>query len=106
MFAAIGSSYGNGDGFNTFNLPDVRGEFIRAWDDGRGVDVSRTLGSYQSDEIKSHVHSVTAQAYSDAGSGYLVGGPNNGNDGTVSTTSTGGTETRPRNIALLACIKY
>nr|WP_251120803.1 phage tail protein [Escherichia coli] len=33
-------------------LPDLRGEFIRGWDDGKGVDVSRSLLSNQSDAIR------------------------------------------------------
>ena len=33
LFAAIGTTYGAGDGRSTFNLPDLRGEFIRGWDD-------------------------------------------------------------------------
>lgn len=37
-------------------LPDLRGEFIRGWDNGRGVDVGRGMLSVQSDEIKSHNH--------------------------------------------------
>ncbi|WP_287956581.1 phage tail protein, partial [Snodgrassella sp.] len=36
LFAAIGTKFGAGDGKTTFNLPDLRGEFIRAYDDGRG----------------------------------------------------------------------
>lgn len=37
-------------------LPDMRGEFIRGWDNGRGVDAGRGMLSVQSDEIKSHNH--------------------------------------------------
>lgn len=37
-------------------LPDLRGEFIRGWDNGRGVDAGRGMLSVQSDEIKSHNH--------------------------------------------------
>lgn len=57
LFAAIGTTYGAGDGFTTFNLPDLRGEFVRGWDDGRGVDGGRALGSSQSGAIQSHAHS-------------------------------------------------
>ena len=39
------------------NLPDFRGVFSRGWDNGRGLDSGRTLGSYQADNIKSHSHS-------------------------------------------------
>ena len=41
LFAAIGATFGVGDGSTTFALPDLRGEFIRGWDDGRGIDTSR-----------------------------------------------------------------
>lgn len=60
LFAAIGTTYGGGDGFNTFNLPDLRGEFIRGWDDGRGVDGGRALGSSQAGAVQSHTHTATA----------------------------------------------
>jgi hypothetical protein len=48
LFAAMGTLYGPGDGYATFQLPDLRGEFIRGLDLGRGVDAGRALGSYQS----------------------------------------------------------
>lgn len=47
LFAKIGTTYGAGDGSTTFNLPDLRGEFIRGWDNGRGIDTGRVLGSTQ-----------------------------------------------------------
>ncbi len=62
LFAVIGTHYGEGDGFSTFNLPDLRGEFIRGWDDGRGVDGGRTLGSQQTDENKAHNHQASASS--------------------------------------------
>lgn len=107
LFAAIGTTFGAGDGFNTFNLPDLRAEFIRGLDDGRGVDVGRTLGSSQSDMLKAHSHdSPTTNGSSGS---YEVGTGASGYDyGTQSApvSSTGGTETRPRNVAMLACIKF
>jgi len=47
LFAEIGTVYGVGDGTTTFNLPDSRGEFLRGFDDGRGIDAGRALGSFQ-----------------------------------------------------------
>lgn len=70
LFAAIGTTFGAGNGFTTFNLPDMRGEFIRGWDDSRGVDGGRALGSRQSGEIQQHSHgasSVSAGAHSHSG---------------------------------------
>jgi len=128
LFAAIGTQYGVGDGSTTFNVPDLRGEFIRGWSDGHTVDSGRTLGSNQGDQNLSHNHtgsSVTGNGAhshtydkSAAGSG-TEGGNQSVHDFTSSTSVTGngahshglsissdgGTEARPRNIALLACIK-
>lgn len=56
LFSAIGTAYGAGDGSTTFNLPDLRGEFLRGLDSGRGVDANRTLGSAQDEAYKSHTH--------------------------------------------------
>lgn len=110
LFAAIGTTFGAGDGSTTFVLPDLRGEFLRGWDDGRGVDTPRTFGTAQSDAVKSHDHGLNI--YTTPNGGALSGGATlYGNDhsgsqyGTISTTG-GGAETRPRNIALLYCIKY
>lgn len=84
-------------------LPDLRGEFIRGWDDGRGVDVDRVFGSAQADEFKRHTHPYLSNAHANN----VVGGPSPIGDGQTNNTTgaTGGTETRPRNVALLACIK-
>lgn len=106
LFAAIGTLWGNGDGTTTFNLPDLRGEFLRVLDDGRGIDPGRAFGSAQADAFKSHFHSTTINKNSSGGSAPAVGAGDNDNkiDYYV-TDATGDTETRPRNIALLACIK-
>ncbi len=89
------------------NTPDLRGEFIRGWDNGRGVDTGRSLGSTQTDEFKSHNHTTTSFSRVNVNpSG--VQNPLFGRTG-VDTTSIGfegGDETRPRNIALMYCIKH
>lgn len=105
LFAAIGTTFGVGDGSTTFNLPDLRGEFIRSLDDGRGVDSGRALGSSQADELKSHTHPYNGSAYYYAAHPYGAGYDHIASYAQT-TGATGGTETRPRNIALLACIKY
>jgi microcystin-dependent protein len=103
--ATNGGSFSTGDLATTFRIPDSRGEFIRGLDDGRGVDTGRTLGVNQTDDLKSHAHTFSA--------GQSVGNGQPGSDtGTLlsvslfTTNNTGGTETRPRNISKLACIKY
>ena len=104
------------------NVPDLRGEFIRGLDSGRGVDSGRTLGSNQGSANLSHNHGVT-----DAGHFHQYRKPNTrtgeGSGGTsfsdnsqpftnTSTETTGitidndgGTESRPRNVALMYIIK-
>jgi microcystin-dependent protein len=104
LFSVVGTLYGVGDGSTTFNLPDLRGEFIRGFDAGRGVDSGRSFGTAQADELKSHSHTISAPSFgtgSDHGWRDVTQSFN-----TRTTSSTGGTETRPRNIALLYCIKY
>jgi phage-related tail fiber protein len=135
LFAVIGTNFGGGDGSTTFNLPDLRGEFVRGWDDGRGVDTSRVIGSFQNEAFDAHSHPGSLAFTSSAGThshltGYGAGSNDGGallipatsgsNDTPGSTASAGshthdialavategGSETRPRNLALLACIKF
>tara|TARA_R110000796_G_scaffold79178_7_gene176217 strand:- start:57 stop:848 length:792 start_codon:yes stop_codon:yes gene_type:complete len=105
LFAAIGSTFGVGDGSTTFNVPDLRGEFVRGWDDSRGIDAGRAFGSAQADEFKSHTHTQTFRQPLNKAQYDVSGVDTLGTLTTSNTGSTGGSETRPRNIALLACIK-
>lgn len=63
LFNAIGTTYGVGDGSTTFTLPDLRGEFLRGADNGRGTDTAgpapgpRALGSFQDHQYGQHLHS-------------------------------------------------
>lgn len=103
LFAAISTTYGVGDGSTTFNLPDLRGEFPRGWDHGRGVDVARALGSAQSDQLKAHTHTVGDTANDGRQDASQAQWRTSGTGG--STGSTGGAETRPRNVAVMFVIK-
>lgn len=110
LFAAIGTTYGAGNGTTTFKLPDLRGMFIRGWDHNRAVDGSRAFGSYQDDEFKSHIHQLKGN---DRGNNYpQKTAPGLWNDDaefavtdTKTISATGGSETRPKNIAMMFCIK-
>jgi len=107
LFTAISTTFGVGDGSTTFNLPDLRGEFIRGWDNTRGVDSGRSFGSAQTDEFEAHTHTYTRTniATTDAASAGSAESEPTGTS-TVATGSAGGaSETRPRNIALMYCIK-
>jgi microcystin-dependent protein len=108
LFAFYGVTHGVGNGTTTFNVPDGRGEFIRGWDNGRGVDSGRTFGSFQADIIKNHTHPYIDVTDTAAG-GIATGGAASFSSVSKTTSNnTGGSavETRPRNIALLACVKY
>ena len=153
-----------GDGTTTFRIPDGRGNFVRSWDNARGVDAARAIGTLQQDAIETHAHTASSgatgahnhNAYGvvDAGGAHthtlntysmyhwsylpdnaIQGGDdldlratagNTGSGGSHTHTFSGGytsavgdhihtvtvnptptvPETRPRNIALLACIKF
>ena len=141
------------------NLPDLRGEFIRAWSDGRNVDQSRAIRSTQDDDTVAHSHSAsmgstgahshdttssdshnhtltqrmqhpgitpsgssagpipetavsdemddhTFTVSSDSHTHSVSSAGSNHTHSISVANSSGGTETRPRNVALLACIKY
>ena len=109
LFSVIGTTFGVGDGVNTFRLPDLRGEFLRGWDDGRGIDAGRVLGSWQTDEFRSHDHDVINTNNGGSVRGHFYYG-DRGIQGGIQpdnvTQKSGGIETRPRNYALLACIRY
>lgn len=133
LFAVIGTTYGAGDGSTTFRLPDLRGEFIRGLDNGRGVDPGRTLGSLQLDQMQRLTGTISA-ATTGGGAPLLSGGngvfradtstgaPGIGTTGSGSTryasvlfdsadspnarvSSTTSGETRPRSVALNYIIK-
>lgn len=130
LFAAIGTTFGAGDGRTTFNLPDLRGEFLRGLDDGRNIDRGRRLGTAQGDAIRNITGKLDGSAM---GSGNQVLEGKMIASGAIGTTyqqrqwsgDQGGwgeqsvsfdfdasrvvptaSENRPRNVALLACIKY
>ena len=122
LFTAIGTTFGAGNGSTTFKIPDLRGEFVRGWDDTRGIDSSRAFGSAQADALDAHNHLTVVDTASSGGFSW-AGGDHirqsgsygdstyrlQGSNGTPSeglTSDTGGNETRPRNIAMMYCIKF
>lgn len=108
LFSKIGTSYGAGDGSTTFNIPDMRGEFVRGLDSGRGVDSGRGIGTAQADQFKSHAHRykiVPNVMQSGANSAALTDWENAGTQsGNVEPLGDG--ETRPRNVAQMFCIAW
>ena len=90
-------------------LPEARGEFLRIWDDGRGVDSGRALLSAQSDDFKTHEHellglngsgsNIVFATVSNASPLYTSNISQPGGGTLPAFKNPGGTETRPRNIA-------
>jgi microcystin-dependent protein len=117
LFNMIGTAWNTGGESSVqFRLPDFRGEFLRGFDDGRGVDTGRTFASYQAGQIESHNHrqnaAQTAQ-FTPAPDTTLYynmtgGGSTDFSSGPANqfTVFTGGSETRPRNKPVNYWIKY
>jgi phage-related tail fiber protein len=121
LFTAIGYNYG-GSG-TSFNVPDLRGEFVRSFDDGRGsYDSGRSISSFQDHDWKSLWIIERGSGWN---SGYNHGPTNSGkgifgingwngqqftgkweNPSAAQGYLWGGEDVHPRNRALLACIKY
>jgi microcystin-dependent protein len=111
LFAKVGIRFGQGDGTTTFNLPDGRGRVIRMVDGGASRDpdsAARTamntggatgnnIGSVQLDEFKAHTHTVSPPAFVAAGTGVQSNTGLQINAGTLTTSSSGGNETRMKN---------
>jgi microcystin-dependent protein len=135
LYKAIGTYYG-GDGNPNFRLPDLRGEFIRGVSSGRSGVANRGLATFEDDSMAEHRHYVFKEVPYDAyrAGEYPVGGypnyapvsmvtrksndesyiisanarPGDAGNANVGRTSPAGSgsETRPRNLALYAIIKY
>ena len=136
LFAIIGTTYGAVDS-NNFNVPDLRGEFVRGYDHGKGTDSGRSINDPQTSANKQHNHTATTSTTipdhdhnvdtlnefsSQHGTWANVGGyrqvhiggtarkPITSDASLTATSSTtvnnnGGSESRPRNIAMMYVIK-
>ena len=125
LFDEIGTVWGAGDGSTTFNIPDSRNEFIRGADPVGG----RNVADSETDQIAAHTHTGTTAsdgAHTHTLNGITQSGDSDGFDSTgiskksgtiqstnsagahthsFTTNSTGGSETRPQNIAMMYIIK-
>lgn len=109
LFAVIGTAYGT-PGESKFNIPDLRGLFVRGLDRGAGRDpdagdrtslrvggnTGDNVGSYQKDKFRSHTHKTPHLA---SGTSGIAGGTYRGYPDRP-TSAAGGNETRPKNVAL------
>ena len=131
LFAAVGTTYGAGNGTTTFQLPDLRGRFVRGWNNAAtGIDPSRAFGSCQcwaTERICGTICCI-AETFGIFGNGAATSpffrssnlpqagctpqGSDTSDSGTlgfdtcrINAERFGATETRPANVALLPCIK-
>jgi hypothetical protein len=97
-----------GDPVGSTRLPETRGEFLRGWDHGRGIDAGRVIGSIQTQSVQKHDHAMWS------GGNYGSTNPSGGGAAAawvsgattdMRTGNTGTDETRPRNVAVMWCIK-
>ncbi len=118
LFTALGESWGAGDGSSSFNLPDLRGQFIRGVDGSADVDPNKenrtaihtggntgnNVGTYQQDEFKNHNHTMERGTN-------MTGGYNapcwavDLTSGSFQTDYSGGDETRPKNAYVYFIIR-
>ena len=130
LFTAIAETYGNGDGSTTFNVPDLRGKFLRGYDHGATTDpdaATRTdrgdattgdnVGTNQAHAFQGHYHTGASLTWGATAGGSNISVMDNettdtnknnakaptddGSNGTPSITS----ETRPVNVAVMFLIK-
>lgn len=129
LFTAISTTWGSGDGSTTFNVPDLRGVFVR----GTGTNatgsssgaVGPSVGAYAADTYLNHSHTATDSGHTHTysytsitgGGAAIAGNPpyqttsptGTTSTGyaniTVATSTTGGTETKPKNYGVLYIIK-
>jgi microcystin-dependent protein len=121
LFTAVGTVSGSGDGASTFNLPDLRGRFLRGVDGMAGNDpdsASRTaaapggnvgnlVGSVEADSFASHTHLMNRSAAPWGPGGTSVSNiAYDSTSGSIATAATGGNETRPKNAYVNYIIKY
>jgi hypothetical protein len=127
LFAAIGTTWGAGDGSTTFNVPDLRGMFLRGTDPTALRDpdgASRSFGSTQGSLLGHHAHSINDPGHSHQyygegdgctgekglpriGPGSCVYGLGTSASGTgITLNETGGSESRPTNVSVEYIVKF
>ncbi|WP_336354746.1 phage tail protein [Pseudomonas granadensis] len=119
LAAFLGTAFNKGDeGAGNFRLPESRGEFLRGWDHGRGVDAGRVVGSTQLDALQNITGGfdgnldikTSGGAFAAINTGLVTTNSNassgfHGVNFDASRVARTSNETRPRNLAVVWCIK-
>lgn len=121
LFARIGTAFNTGgEPGGSFRLPESRGEGVRGYDNGRGIDTGRVFGSYQLDQFQGHRFAIATTAELGQSSSFVGSipfnyasftGPPAGTPADISPDPTNGTprtgsETRMRNFTARWLIRY
>ena len=113
LYTAIGTTWGSltngsgGAGSTHFKVPDLRGEFLRGWDDGKGTDSGRSFASFQDSQMQAHAdHMYQSFSGGDSGATHWIQQNSSGNQSKTHGGTDNNSENRPRNIAVQYCIKY
>ncbi|MBW4710741.1 hypothetical protein KX928_23370 [Roseobacter sp. YSTF-M11] len=112
-FPELGAYMGYNPG-DSVPIPDVRGYGLRFWDNGRGIDIGRVIGSLQASQVGNHLHPVAGQiadgngtfngGYSDLG--FAPDGPAYYSGNTTNNPTGGGAENIMLNAAFMACVQF
>lgn len=106
LFEEIGTTYGVGDGLTTFNLPDLRGVFLRGAGSNGIINANGgSTGTLSEDSFKSHTHLVYRGTYTSGAAGIISRGATGGSTGSEATSATGGSETKPDSMSVNYCIR-
>ncbi|WP_155767649.1 MULTISPECIES: tail fiber protein [Xanthomonas] len=123
LYAALGTIHGNGGQDGMFQLPDLRGVFVRGVDNGSGADPDlgnrlqpsgegaySGVGSLQLDAFHTHTHTYArpkqALTSDQTGSAYSVSDENEQTSDLEPQAAVSQNETRPRNVAAYYIIRY
>jgi hypothetical protein len=118
LFGAVSKYWGSGAGTNDFNLPDLRGLFLRGVDPvgmndpdyqlrtNRAGVQSSNVGSTQQDALRLHIHTIQGGFFNGFGGGGGSGYGGAGSGGVTQNNPDGRPETRPKNAYVNYIIKY
>jgi microcystin-dependent protein len=107
LYEVVGQNFkADGTTFDTvtgFQIPDMRGLFVRGWSHGSNIDSGRVFGKTQEDMVGPHTHPYTTFVIGERRGDHAILAA--AGERTSNTGNNSGTETRPKNIALIYCIK-
>lgn len=113
-------AYSSGDGSTNYRVPDIRADFLRGWDDSAGIDSGRGIGTNQvavGGGLSAFQNALNPPGENNTGgienvptdgawSGWRVTGRSmDGNDYHIRMMNQAGLDFRPRNVAVLWCIR-